>query len=486
MNKECTLVWFRRDMRLNDNPALHAAITTKTLVVPLFIWSPEEDPWSPGPASRWWLHQSLQSLSDALKPRGARLIIRKGSFVQTLHAVVNETRATRVVWNRIYDPVWLAIDDKISAMLRLEKIPCTLFNGNLLAEPGTILNRQGRPFQVFTPFWKTLLRVYLPETGWTAPRMIPAPKQWPDSLPLETLALEPKIDWAAHIRATWKPGEKGARALLNAFSRKSLEHYPESRDLPAQSFTSRLSPHVHFGEISPHAIWRAVADRAAFHTQPGLMRGEEAFLRQLAWREFAHHLLFHFPHTPESPLRPEFSSFPWREDQVALKAWQKGLTGYPIVDAGMRELWSTGWMHNRVRMIAASFLVKDLLLPWKKGAQWFWHTLVDADLANNTLGWQWVAGCGADAAPYFRIFNPVAQGQKFDPEGGYVRRWIPELAQLPNTWIHHPWDTPADILDRAKINLGVSYPRPILDHDTARIRALAALDSIKRLRLEDR
>ncbi|HPO14501.1 MAG TPA: deoxyribodipyrimidine photo-lyase [Candidatus Hydrogenedentes bacterium] len=487
MNKDCTLVWFRRDLRLDDNPALRAAIAAKTPVVPLFIWSPEEEgAWSPGPASRWWLHQSLEALSGDLKSRGSRLILRKGSFLQTLTGLLSDIHPVRVLCNRIVEPGWLEIEEQISTLLRAEKIPIVSFNGSLLAEPGTLLNRQGRPFQVFTPFWKTLLRVYLPEEGWTAPRVIPAPKQWPDSLPLEALALEPKIDWAGGIRATWTPGEKGAHTQLSAFIKKRLETYPEGRDFPAQSDTSRLSPYLHFGEISPHAIWHCVADRAAFHPHPGLMRGEETFLRQLAWREFAHHLLFHFPHTAESPLRPEFSSFPWRHDPTALEAWQKGLTGYPIVDAGMRELWRTGWMHNRVRMIAGSFLVKDLLLPWQKGAQWFWHTLVDADLANNTLGWQWVAGCGADAAPYFRIFNPVVQGQKFDPEGVYVRRWVPELAQMPVAWIHHPWDAPLEILGRAKVKLGISYPWPIVEHGTARIRALAGLDSVKRLIIETR
>jgi deoxyribodipyrimidine photo-lyase len=283
---------------------------------------------------------------------------------------------------------------------------------------------------------------------------------WPQSLPLSGLALEPAIDWASGLRASWEPGEAGAQKQLELFRKEALQEYSAGRDRPGIVGTSRLSPHLHFGEISPGQIWRAVS-------------GSDAYLRQIGWREFAHHLLFHNPESPGRALRHEFDDFPWRPDPKALKAWQRGRTGYPLVDAGMRELWHTGWMHNRVRMVAASFLVKHLLIGWQEGADWFWDTLVDADLANNTLGWQWVAGCGADAAPYFRIFNPVLQGEKFDPAGEYIRRWVPELASLPDEWIHQPWKAPAPPRD---------YPAPIVDHDLARKRALAALASITRNR----
>ncbi len=479
MSDGCTILWFRRDLRLNDNPALRAALALRNPVVPVFIWSPEEEaPWAPGSASRWWLHQSLRALSGALEARGSRLILQKGPFVKTLKRLIHAVNASHIVWNRVYDPVWTKIDAEAAAMVHREHISLETFHGSLLLEPEHFHNQQGRPFQVFTPFWRAVARTYRPVPPWTAPRKFPTPNRWPDFLPLDSFALEPRKNWAAGFHSAWTPGEQGAHKRLTAFLKKNLHLYPEGREFPGRADTSRLSAHLHFGEISPHAVWNAVSGRAAFNAHPGLMHGEEAYLRQLVWREFAHHLLFHYPHTPEAPLRTEFASFPWREHPAALTAWQKGQTGYPIVDAGMRELWATGWMHNRVRMIVGSFLVKDLLLPWQAGAQWFWDTLVDADLANNTFGWQWVAGCGADAAPYFRIFNPVLQGQKFDPEGRYVRRWIPELAKLPNTWIHHPWDAPSTVLTNAKITPGVSYPNPIVLHATARLQALAALEAV--------
>jgi deoxyribodipyrimidine photo-lyase len=401
------LLWLRRDLRLDDNPALLAAVATGRPVIPVYIWAPEEDDPPPGAASRWWLHQSLRSMREALAARGSELILRRGPSAEALLTLARETSADTVLSNRPYD--------------------------NLLFEPGAILNTSGKPFQIFTAFWNACLRAPAPAKPQPAPDRIAAPPRWPDSLPLSDLQLEPVIDWAAGLREVWRPGEPSL--TFNA------RHYDTLRDRPDLDGTSRLSPHLHFGEVSVRRLWHKY-------------RKAEPFLRQLAWREFAHHLLFHFPHTAREPLRPEFRRFPWEMDARLFRAWTRGRTGYPLVDAGMRQLWHTGWMHNRVRMVVASFLVKHLLIPWQEGAAWFWDTLVDADLANNTLGWQWAAGCGADAAPYFRIFSPTLQAAKFDPHGDYIRRWVPEFG------------TPA-------------YPRPIVDHKMARARALEAYAAIR-------
>jgi deoxyribodipyrimidine photo-lyase len=442
-----TLVWFRLDLRLADNPALAAAAMRGGHVLPIFIWAPEEEgDWPPGAASRWWLHQSLRSLDAALRRLGVHLILRRGPSLEALRSLVRESGADAVFWNRRCEPELRARDFRVQKALLSDGLSVRTFNSALLFEPEKITNRSGKPFRVFTPFWRTCLKA--------VPDSVPAPvptlqKTRPlPSLQLDELALEPSVDWAKGLRATWRPGEAGALSMLRRFREKALADYPEGRDRPAAPGTSHLSPHLHFGEISPLRVW------AECSTDRGI--ASKAFIRQLGWREFAHHLLCHFPHTADTPMRPQFLRFPWQLDPRRLKAWQEGRTGYPMVDAGMRELWATGWMHNRVRMIAGSFLVKDLLLSWLEGARWFWDTLVDADLANNTLGWQWVAGCGADAAPYFRIFNPAAQAEKFDSQGDYIRRWIPEI------------DTPG-------------YPRPIVNHAQARERALDALAAIKKL-----
>jgi deoxyribodipyrimidine photo-lyase len=324
---------------------------------------------------------------------------------------------------------------------------------------------------VFTPFWRACRALPPPDTPRPAPGKISKPRTWPASIPLDDLELLPTIGWDAGLAAAWSPGEAGARQRLREFVAHGLTYYHEERNRPDHAGSSRLSPHLHFGEISPRQIRHAVARKRS--------TGAETFLTEIGWREFAQHVLYHFPHTADAPLRVPFRRFPWNSDRRALRAWQRGRTGYPIVDAGMRELWTTGWMHNRVRMIAGSFLTKDLLISWREGARWFWDTLVDADLASNTLGWQWVSGCGADAAPYFRIFNPVTQGEKFDPQGVYVRRWVPELARLPDRWIHRPWSAPVDVLGAAGVRLGRDYPRPMVDHDQARRAALAALETIR-------
>ncbi len=470
MSPEPALVWFRLDLRLADNPALIAAVDAASSILPVFIWAPEEEaPWSPGAASRWWLHQSLVELERALAKRGGRLIIRRGPTEEALLSLAAECGAKSVYWNRRYEPAVIARDRKLKNLLLERGVAAVSFPGNLLFEPWNICNSSGDAFRVFTAFWKACLSGPAPPAPTPAPKRIKPPARWPGSLAISDLGLEPKIDWAGGIRQTWRPGEAGATEQMKNFFGGAVETYALDRDRPDRIGTSRLSPHLHFGEISPRQIWHSAKQSSS----------SEVYLREIAWREFAYHLLFHFPKTPREPLRPGFRSFPWHKNRESLKAWTRGKTGYPMVDAGMRELWRTGWMHNRVRMIVASFLVKHLLLRWQDGAAWFWDTLVDADLANNTLGWQWSAGCGADAAPYFRIFNPVIQGQKFDPDGSYIRRWVPELAYLPKRWIHMPWKAPAEILHEACVQLGKTYPLPIIDHEIARKRALAAFARIR-------
>jgi deoxyribodipyrimidine photo-lyase len=478
-----TLLWFRNDLRLTDNPALGWAVEQGGAVIPVFIWSPQEEaPWSPGAASRWWLHQSLRALDATLRGRGLRLILRSGRVLPALKELIAETGAAAVAWNRRYEPGMAAREERVRESLRSSGIAAESFNAGLLCEPGDIWNRSGRPFRVFTPFWRACRTSMTVPAPVNPPKRIAAPATWPGSAVLASFELEPRINWVTGIRAAWQPGETGAQAQLRRFLKEGLLAYEEGRNRPDRPGTSRLSPHLRFGEIGPRQIWHAVREREKLRGgEPA--RSAAVYLDEIGWREFAHHLLFHFPEATRAALRPEFEKFPWRSGPVMrrqLKAWQQGRTGYPIVDAGMRELWTTGWMHNRVRMIAASFLVKDLLVDWREGAHWFWDTLVDADLANNTLGWQWTAGCGADATPYFRVFNPVLQGQKFDPQGRYVRRWVPELEKIPAKWIHRPWEAPRETLSAADVRLGATYPKPIVDHALARSRALKAFAEIRR------
>lgn len=470
VTKASSIVWFRLDLRLADNPALQTAVAHGGPVVPVFIYAPgEEAPWEPGAASRWWLHQSLASFQARLRAAGSRLIIRLGPSLGTLKDLLKETGANSVFWNHCYEPAVIARDAKVKEALRAEGFQAESFNAGLLHEPWTIKNQSGKPFQVFTPFWRNCLARPGPGTPVPAPRKLTAPQSSVKSLPLDALELLPRINWAGGLRAAWTPGEVGAAENLGQFLAKAFDAYGVQRNRPDLLGTSRLSPHLHFGELSPRQVWHGLARFASKRELSSTQWRSSQFLTELGWREFAHHLLFHFPHTPNEPLRADFKKFPWRKDPSSLRAWQRGCTGYPIVDAGMRELWSTGWMHNRVRMIVASFLIKDLLLAWTEGARWFWDTLVDADLAQNTLGWQWTAGCGGDASPFFRVFNPVSQGQKFDPLGNYVRRWCPELSELPDKWIHQPWAAPSP----------VKYPPPIVSHVVAREVALEAFARIK-------
>jgi deoxyribodipyrimidine photo-lyase len=479
MKPATAIVWFRQDLRLADNPALEAAVRHGA-VVPVYVHAPEEAaPWAPGGASDWWRHQSLRALDQRLRELGSRLVIRRGPSLVALRELSGETGATAIFWNRHYSPAIVARDRHIKDALTSDGLTAQSFNSALLHEPWTIQNQSQKPFQVFTPFWKNCLAQPDPADPVPAPKALPAPARWPKSLALDELELEPKINWAGGLRAAWQPGEAGAEAGLERFLAAALDHYADQRNRPDLSGTSRLSPHLHFGEIGPRQVWQRVRQMAVQRGLPAESWRASQFLAEIGWREFAHHLLFHFPHTPTAPLRANFGQFPWRKNAAELRAWQQGRTGFPIVDAGMRELWATGWMHNRVRMIVASFLVKDLRLDWQDGARWFWDTLVDADLAQNTLGWQWTAGCGADAAPYFRVFNPTSQGEKFDPLGDYVRRWCPELAQLSERWIHQPHAAPTEVLRAAGVRLGENYPRPMVDHAEARVAALAAFAKIK-------
>lgn len=480
MAPSVSIVWFQKDLRLDDNRALYAA-SQRGAVLPVFVWSPEtEGEWPSGAASRWWLHHSVIELSKNLVACGSRLVIARGEPSTTLIDLAKETHATAVFWNQRYEPDCRDLQNRVANDVRAAGIQAEGFHGSVLFGPDEVRTGQGGPFKVFTPFWKACLSLPSPLGPLPPPRTLAPPSVWPHSIEPRELRLLPQKDWAGGIEETWRPGENGALETLEKFLSGPVSTYAVDRNRPDMSGTSRLSPYLHFGEISPRRVWHEATRLVRRDGRKDASTGAESFLRELGWREFAHHLLCHFPHTAREPLRPEFSLLQWRDDPAGLDAWRKGRTGYPMVDAGMRELWATGWMHNRVRMIAASFLVKDLLVHWMEGARWFWDTLVDADLANNTLGWQWTAGCGADAAPFFRIFNPTIQGKKFDPDGKYVRRWVPEIRELPTRWIHKPWEAPADALEKAGVRLGKTYPLPIVDHFAARDRALDALAAIQK------
>lgn len=457
-----TIIWFQRDLRVQDNPALKYASQLQFRILPVYIFDPEEDGnWSMGSSSRWWLHYSLQSLQKKLRELSLDLFFFQGESLHILQKIIDKTDAKHIVWNYCYEPKALVREKKLIKLATAKNCIAKGFHANLLFVPGQITTKQNRPYQVFTPFWRCCLtqEVDKPEGRITKKLQLAS---YSKHISLNALDLLPRIPWAKDFPCLWRPGEESALKKWKSFVRGKLRQYAHGRDFPAERGTSMLSPHLHFGEISVKRIFEDLLQNT--HSK--------VFLREIGWREFAYHLLIAFPHTPSKPLRVEFTHFPWKRNAKWLKAWQKGMTGIPIIDAGMRQLWQLGWMHNRVRMIVASFLVKDLNVPWQEGAKWFWDTLVDADLANNTLGWQWSAGCGADAAPYFRIFNPFIQGKKFDPKAEYVRQFVPELKKLPNAYIHTPHVAPKPILEEAGVYLGENYPYPIVDHEVARKRAL--------------
>lgn len=462
------IVWLRQDLRLADQPAVAVAAAAGPV---LFVYVLDDDgpgQWRLGGAARWWLHHSLTALADAIQARGGALILRRGDAVAALAGIVQETDAAAVHATRHYEPWARRQEALLERRLTGQGARFHLHPSSLLAEPDSLSTHAGTPFKVFTPFWRAWQDNYLPSRPLPAPAALPAPARLPPSGRLADWRLTPQTpDWAHGLAAHWTPGEAGAHARLDAFIGRAAAVYGQQRDRVAEDGTSQLSPHLHWGEISANQVRARLMHAAA-------PEAAMPFIRQLLWRDFSHHLLAADPAMAERAWNPRFRDFPWRDDAAALRAWQRGRTGYPIVDAAMRALWHTGFMHNRARMIAASFLTKDLLLPWQAGAAWFWDTLADADLANNSAGWQWVAGSGADAAPYIRVFNPVLQGRKFDPDGSYVRRWVPELARLPSAHIHAPWQAPQSVLEQAGVRLGQTYPHPIIDHDQARRRALNA------------
>ena len=471
-NGEAIIVWFRNDLRLADNPALRHAEGSGRPVICLYILDETKGVRPMGAASLWWLDKSLKSLGESLEKLGNKLVLRKGVAAEVLDDVLAHSGATCVLWNRLYDKASIDRDTEIKARLKDADIDCQSFNASLLNEPWTVQNGSRQPYKVFTPYWRAAREHLTHVVVEPAPKHLKSPEHFPRTESLTGWGLHPvKPDWSRGFDL-WTPGESGALERLDDFLSAPIDGYGEKRDIPGVEATSRLAPHLHFGEIGPRQVWLAARNAAEAGDAPA---GEvEKFLSEVGWREFNHSILFHWPDLPTKSFRPEFDDFPWKSNPTFFKAWTTGQTGYPIVDAGMRELWTTGFMHNRVRMIVASFLIKHLLIDWREGEAWFWDTLVDADLPNNVGNWQWVAGSGADASPYFRIFNPIAQGEKFDPKGTYVRHWVPELRNVPDDLIHKPWTKPQHLPAAAK----ALYERPIVDHAQAREKAMEAYRSL--------
>ena len=474
------LLWFRNDLRLTDNAALRAAAAGDRPLVALYVLDDGAPPDRvPGAASRWWLLHSLKALAADLADHGITLVLRRGPAEEAVAAVMAETGAGTLHFSRGYTPWGAALQGRVEAAVATLGATCHRYRGALLFEPEEVRTGAGAPFKVFTPFARACRSLGVRQAIGPRPdRLEPHAQHLTGDRLVDWNLYDGRPDWAGRFYERWSPGEAGARGRLRRFVGEALEGYAVGRDRPDQPATSGLSPHLHFGEVSPMQVWPA-ATAAMAEAGGRFDAGAEKFLTELLWREFSYHLLAQAPALHKAPFRPEFARVPWREDAAGLAAWQRGLTGIPIVDAGMHELWQTGTMHNRVRMIAASFLTKNLLIDWREGERWFWDTLVDADAASNPAGWQWVAGCGADAAPYFRVFNPVLQGEKFDPEGNYVRCYLPQLDKFPARFIHRPWEAPTEVLAAADVSLGSTYPCPLVDLAASRRRALAAYGAIK-------
>ncbi len=468
------LLWFRNDLRLADHAALNAAAATGRPVIPVFVLDETSaGTWAPGAASRWWLHHSLAALAERLRAQGSGLVLRRGRADTEIARLVEDTGAAGVFAGYAIEPWARELDERLASTLAARELGFQRFRTTTLFDPNALRTHAGGPFGVYSPFCRAAFAAGGPAPP-LAPQRIRAASPLPPSDQLDDwMLLSVDSDRGRELQETWTPGEAGAHARLNTFIIEKLPRYMAQRERLGADGTSMLSPHLHFGEISATQAWHATLAAG-----PG--RDGDKFLRELLWREFSAHLLWHHPDLPERPLRPGFAGMRWRHDPAGLRAWQQGRTGVPIVDAGMRQLWHIGWMHNRVRMIVASFLVKHLLISWQLGEAWFWDTLVDADLANNSASWQWVAGCGIDTSPYVRIFNPVLQAWKFDPDGAYTRRWLPELTDLGDEFVHEPWEAPPAALRRAGVELGRNYPHPIVDLSASRLRALDAYAAIGR------
>ena len=467
-------MWFRQDLRITDNPALNEACK-KGEVLPIYIHDNHNNGEKKiGSASKWWLHQSLNSLNKSLE---GKLITVAGNPLEILPQIISKSEVQQVNWNRNYEPWQINRDKILKSNLEKSGVNILTFNGSLLWEPWTILNQSGLPYKVFTPFYrKGCLNADSPRTPIQKPNEMKFTNLKDVNQGIDSLKLMPKVNWHGSMEKSWEPGEGGASKNLNSFLKDHVQNYKVGRDFPGAKGTSRLSPHLHFGEISPNQVWHA-----ALSNQNIEKIGKDLYhyLSELGWREFSYYLLYHFPHITDRNFNEKFDKYPWSSGGSKYKAWKKGLTGVPIVDAGMRELWQTGYIHNRVRMIVGSYLVKNLNIDWRDGESWFWDCLVDADLAANCASWQWVAGSGADAAPFFRIFNPVLQGEKFDINGDYVKKYCPELSKVPKEYLHKPWEASSETLLESGVELGNNYPKPIVDLRKSRAEALELYKHVK-------
>ncbi|MDC3085912.1 DNA photolyase family protein [Pelagibacteraceae bacterium] len=474
--KNINVMWFRQDLRLADNPALSKALEDGQ-TIPIFIFDNiNSKDHINGSASKWWLHQSLTQFNKSLKNK---LCLFKGNPLEILDEINKEHKIIKIFWNRCYEPWRIQRDKKIKKYFNDKDVDVSTFNGSLLWEPWNITKKDSTPYKVFTPYYrKGCLNSDKPRIPLPIPDLSNLTSIDGHDIKIEDLDLMPKHNWHKKMTSLWSPGEEGAQSKIDEFILNGLDNYKEGRNFPSNKNVSQLSPHLHFGEVSPNQVWYRAKTKEG---KLGIKKDLDHFLSELGWREFSFNLLYHFPFLPKENLQKKFDNFPWDNDKDKLKKWQRGLTGYPIVDAGMQELWQTGYMHNRLRMVVGSFLVKNLLLHWHHGERWFWDCLIDADLASNSAGWQWIAGSGADAAPYFRIFNPVTQGQKFDPNGKYTKKYLPVLSDMPDKFLFNPWEAPEDVLRSAGVKLGENYPLPIVEIGSSRQKALEAFATTKTL-----